>query len=218
MEAAVATTTFGDRIAEAVERKRTQLVVGLDPVVDLLPVELLGEATGPEGRVRARVDDVPIEEEVGDLRGRFRKLRVLNELVWNAGERVQLGRHIGVAQKLEKLLAALGRHRRIGETVEQDCGRKALDVVRRLGRVERFLAAVGRKREGSFPSIPGWPGHGIKSETGRELRADAFVPSIAFKFRSVRRRGSKQCQMPAGRIAGNGNPIRTAPDRVPGRP
>jgi len=53
MEAAVATTTFGDRIAEAVERKRTQLVVGLDPVVDLLPVELLGEATGPEGRANA---------------------------------------------------------------------------------------------------------------------------------------------------------------------
>ena len=53
MEAAVATTTFGDRIAAAVERKRTQLVVGLDPVVDLLPVELLGEATGPEGRANA---------------------------------------------------------------------------------------------------------------------------------------------------------------------
>ena len=37
---------FADRLAEAVERKRSQLVVGLDPVVDLLPVELRGEATG----------------------------------------------------------------------------------------------------------------------------------------------------------------------------
>ena len=41
---AVATTHFSDRLAEAVERKRSQLVVGLDPRVDLLPVELKGEA------------------------------------------------------------------------------------------------------------------------------------------------------------------------------
>src|SRR6184192_4263021 len=53
MEAAVATTTFADRVAEAVERKRSQLVVGLDPVVDLLPVELQGEAVGAEGRAAA---------------------------------------------------------------------------------------------------------------------------------------------------------------------
>jgi orotidine-5'-phosphate decarboxylase len=42
--AAVATTHFADRLADAVERKRSQLVVGLDPRVDLLPVELKGEA------------------------------------------------------------------------------------------------------------------------------------------------------------------------------
>jgi orotidine-5'-phosphate decarboxylase len=41
--AAVATTNFADRLAEAVERKRSQLVVGLDPRPDLLPVELRGE-------------------------------------------------------------------------------------------------------------------------------------------------------------------------------
>jgi orotidine-5'-phosphate decarboxylase len=35
---------FADRIAEAVERKRSQLVVGLDPRLDLLPMELRGEA------------------------------------------------------------------------------------------------------------------------------------------------------------------------------
>ena len=34
---------FADRLAEAVERKHSQLVVGLDPVTDLLPVELGGE-------------------------------------------------------------------------------------------------------------------------------------------------------------------------------
>jgi orotidine-5'-phosphate decarboxylase len=35
---------FADRLAEAVGRKRTQLVVGLDPRLDLLPMELRGEA------------------------------------------------------------------------------------------------------------------------------------------------------------------------------
>src|SRR6059058_1034068 len=43
-ETAVSTILFGDRVAEAVERKRSQLVVGLDPSPDLLPVELRGEA------------------------------------------------------------------------------------------------------------------------------------------------------------------------------
>jgi orotidine-5'-phosphate decarboxylase len=42
--AAVTTTHFADRLAEAIERKRSQLVVGLDPRPDLLPVELSGEA------------------------------------------------------------------------------------------------------------------------------------------------------------------------------
>src|ERR687886_272298 len=46
LHAAVATAMapFGDRLAEAVERKRSQLVVGLDPRPDLLPVELRGDA------------------------------------------------------------------------------------------------------------------------------------------------------------------------------
>src|SRR5262245_62795470 len=35
---------FGDRLAEAVERKRSQLLVGLDPMPELLPLELAGEA------------------------------------------------------------------------------------------------------------------------------------------------------------------------------
>jgi orotidine-5'-phosphate decarboxylase len=42
------TIAFSDRLAEAVERKRSQLLIGLDPRVDLLPVELRGEAArGP---------------------------------------------------------------------------------------------------------------------------------------------------------------------------
>jgi orotidine-5'-phosphate decarboxylase len=39
----VATTTFADRLAAEVERKRSQLVVGLDPRVDLMPIELRGD-------------------------------------------------------------------------------------------------------------------------------------------------------------------------------
>jgi orotidine-5'-phosphate decarboxylase len=40
---AVAVQTFADRLAAEVERKRSQLVVGLDPRPDLLPVELRGD-------------------------------------------------------------------------------------------------------------------------------------------------------------------------------
>ena len=43
-ERAVATVPFADRLAAEVERKRSQLVVGLDPRPDLLPVELKGDA------------------------------------------------------------------------------------------------------------------------------------------------------------------------------
>lgn len=42
--ASVVTATFADRLAEAVERKRSQLVVGLDPRLEMLPVELRGES------------------------------------------------------------------------------------------------------------------------------------------------------------------------------
>lgn len=43
-EPALTTTLFPDRLADAVERKRSQLLVGLDPRPDLLPVELAGDA------------------------------------------------------------------------------------------------------------------------------------------------------------------------------
>jgi orotidine-5'-phosphate decarboxylase len=42
----VATAPFSDRLAEAVERKGSQLVVGLDPLLELLPVEVRGGADG----------------------------------------------------------------------------------------------------------------------------------------------------------------------------
>jgi orotidine-5'-phosphate decarboxylase len=42
--ATVAVTHFSDRLADSVERKQSQLVVGLDPVLELLPDELQAEA------------------------------------------------------------------------------------------------------------------------------------------------------------------------------
>jgi orotidine-5'-phosphate decarboxylase len=51
-----AVAAFSDRVAEAVERKRSQLVVGLDPRVELLPVELRGEALHGRADSAAAVD------------------------------------------------------------------------------------------------------------------------------------------------------------------
>ena len=42
---ATTTLTFADRLATEVERKRSQLVVGLDPQPELLPVELRGDVS-----------------------------------------------------------------------------------------------------------------------------------------------------------------------------
>jgi orotidine-5'-phosphate decarboxylase len=42
---AVATLTFADRLVAEVARKRSQLVVGLDPLPDLIPVELRGDVS-----------------------------------------------------------------------------------------------------------------------------------------------------------------------------
>ena len=44
LEAPVLTAAFADRLAEAVGARRSQLVVGLDPRLDLLPVEVRGDA------------------------------------------------------------------------------------------------------------------------------------------------------------------------------
>jgi orotidine-5'-phosphate decarboxylase len=49
----VSTSLFADRLAGAVEKKRSQLVVGLDPILELLPVELRGAGTGRPGAALA---------------------------------------------------------------------------------------------------------------------------------------------------------------------
>jgi len=52
VEAVTATIAFSDRLAEAGERKRSQLVVGLDPRVELLPVELRGDESQADACAR----------------------------------------------------------------------------------------------------------------------------------------------------------------------
>src|SRR3954470_609219 len=48
------TTVFGDRLVDLVDRRRSQLVLGLDPVVELLPVELhVAAGAVPEARADA---------------------------------------------------------------------------------------------------------------------------------------------------------------------
>jgi orotidine-5'-phosphate decarboxylase len=49
----VATGTFADRLAQAVVERRSQLVVGLDPQLELLPLELRGDAHGREAAASA---------------------------------------------------------------------------------------------------------------------------------------------------------------------
>src|SRR2546422_602548 len=44
LEVSIPTPGFAERVGEAVERMHTQLFVGLDPRLDLLPMELRGEA------------------------------------------------------------------------------------------------------------------------------------------------------------------------------
>jgi orotidine-5'-phosphate decarboxylase len=59
LDAAVQPThvvAFSDRVADSVERKRSQLVVGLDPRIDLLPVELRGEASHGRAAAAAAVE------------------------------------------------------------------------------------------------------------------------------------------------------------------
>jgi len=52
---AVSVTHFADRLSAAVERKQSQLVVGLDPVVERLPDGLRHEAeAGQIGRASCR--------------------------------------------------------------------------------------------------------------------------------------------------------------------
>jgi orotidine-5'-phosphate decarboxylase len=73
MESAVelkpAVPAFADRLGEAVERKHSQLIVGLDPRLDLLPMELRGE--GVLGRAAAASAVARFCKGIMDAVGRY---------------------------------------------------------------------------------------------------------------------------------------------------
>jgi orotidine-5'-phosphate decarboxylase len=164
-QAAVAAAPFGDRLAEAVERKRSQLVVGLDPRPDQLPVELRGDAhLGREHAAeacsrfcRGLVDAVA--PYVVAVKPQLAFFEALGADGVGALEQV-----CGYARSAGLLVVADGKRGDIGSTarayasayLEGDEGRPpladALTVNPYLGRdaIEPFLAACRRDGGGLF--------------------------------------------------------------------
>ena len=164
-EPAVVTALFPDRLAEAVERKRSQLLVGLDPRPDLLPVELAGDAhLSPEaaadacGRFCCGIVDAVAPHVVG-VKPQLAFFEALGADGIRAFEEV-----CAYARAAELLVVADGKRGDVGSTarayaaayLEGDGTRPpfadALTVNPYLGRdtVEPFLAACRRGGGGIF--------------------------------------------------------------------
>jgi orotidine-5'-phosphate decarboxylase len=148
---AVATQTFADRLAAEVERKRSQLVVGLDPRVDLMPVELRGDVA----RFCCGVVDAVAPHAVA-VKPQLAFFEVLGPAGMAAFDEVCL-----YARRAGLLVIADGKRGDIGSTarayseayLEGDLPRAhALTVNPYLGResVEPFLAAARRGGSGIF--------------------------------------------------------------------
>ena len=126
---ALATALFPDRLAEAVERKRSQLLVGLDPRPDLLPVELAGDAhlsreAAAEACARfcCGIVDAVAPHVVG-----VKPQLAFFELLGSDGLRAFEGRHV----------AAAGQHDRGGE------------LRHHFGKSARCRSMLGNLRTGS---------------------------------------------------------------------
>jgi orotidine-5'-phosphate decarboxylase len=148
---AVAVQTFADRLAAEVERKRSQLVVGLDPRVDLLPVELRGDV----GRFCCGLIDAVAPHAVA-VKPQLAFFETLGAAGMAAFDDVCLYAH-----RAGLLVVADGKRADIGSTarayadayLEGDPPRAdALTVNPYLGResVEPFLAATRRSGAGIF--------------------------------------------------------------------
>src|SRR6478609_3990093 len=148
---AVATLSFADRLAGEVERKRSQLVVGLDPQVDLLPVELRGDVA----RFCCGIIDAVAPHAVA-VKPQLAFFEALGAAGIAAFERV-----CQYARRADMLVIADGKRGDIGSTarayadayLEGDPPRAdALTVNPWLGRdsIEPFLGAVRRGGVGIF--------------------------------------------------------------------
>ena len=155
----VEATTFGDRLAEAIDRKRTQLVVGLDPQRDLLPVELAGDAH--QGRITRRTRSLLLQRDR------------------RCGRALRRGRQPQLAF-FEALGADGMRARRCAPTRDRPAARHRRRQARRhrlhgpgvCGRLPRGLAASRRRADGqpvSRPRLPGAVDRGLPPPRGRRL-------------------------------------------------
>jgi orotidine-5'-phosphate decarboxylase len=148
---AVATLTFADRLAAEVERKRSQLVVGLDPVRDLLPVELRGDVA----RFCCGIVDAVAPHAVA-----VKPQLAFFELLGAEGM-AAFGEVCGYARRAGLLVIADGKRGDIGSTARaysaaylegETPTADALTVNPWLGResVEPYLAAARRYGAGIF--------------------------------------------------------------------
>src|SRR6478735_8830113 len=160
--AAVSTSTFPDRIAAAVERRRSQLVVGLDPRADLLPVELRGDAhLGTSEAAQACVRFCcGIIDAVAPYAVAVKPQLAFFEALGAKGAAAFLD-VCGYARRAGVLVIADGKRGDIGSTARayaaaylegEDPPADALTVNPYLGResVEPFLAAARRGGAGIF--------------------------------------------------------------------
>jgi orotidine-5'-phosphate decarboxylase len=148
---AVATQTFADRLAAEVERKRSQLVVGLDPQRDLMPVELRGDVA----RFCCGIVDAVAPHAVA-VKPQLAFFEALGPAGMAAFEEVCI-----YARRAGLIVIADGKRGDIGSTarayaeayLEGDPPRAdALTVNPYLGResVEPYLAAARRNHTGIF--------------------------------------------------------------------
>jgi orotidine-5'-phosphate decarboxylase len=151
---AVATLTFADRLAAEVERKRSQVVVGLDPRPDLLPVELRGDVA----RFCCGIVDAVAPHAVA-VKPQLAFFEALGTVGFAAFEKV-----CAHARRAGLLVIADGKRGDIGSTarayasayVDGDLPRAdALTVNPWLGResVEPYLTAARRRGTGIFAVV-----------------------------------------------------------------
>ena len=193
------TTSFADRLAEAVERKRSQLVVGLDPVIDLLPVELVARrraATSGGERRRAVLQGIvdAVAPYVVAVKPQAAFFEALGSDGWRAFETVS-----AYAREAGLLVIADGKRCDIGSTARAYAAAfleprgaepplaDALTVSPYLGRdsIDPFLAAVAATAPGcSSSSARRTPG-------GRAAGRDALgrSPRLAPRRRARRHLG-----------------------------
>src|SRR3954469_24971863 len=146
---AVATLTFADRLAAEVERKRSQLVVGLDPRPDLLPVELRGDLA----RFCCGIVDAVAPHAVA-VKPQLAFFEALG-----AEGMAAFGETCGYARRAGLLVIADGKRGDIGSTARGPSGASlegeepladALTITPYLGResIEPYLAAARRNGAG----------------------------------------------------------------------